>query len=758
MGKTRKPRGGGGPSRTSSQRSPSAASGSSTRSKATDAKGPLDQYTQPRNEAEAKMRRQLGTDLPSAPDSLGRSRILEILGSGRFVKHQAVRQPGRILWFNFELAEALGLEVPASRQLTPELERKLLDRFSWRLLAPGEDPGERDVQTVYVDRYGGTGMGKNQGAGRAFYLDEGNLNAKGGGLSKLGFPDNDFHHSHGGMPTREGLKEILWGEINTGLLSRGSTRALLSIDTGESTDWPDGTRERRVITLRAGPQTRPGHLMKSTHRAGKFAAGIFIRATQDAGELITYTDAAGVEQPNLEATEKAVIDAHALATAEHFRFRMVHGALSTSNLEINAGQIDLATQTPQPRTAPIQVLGHSAAFGEEHLRRAQQLELAYGQMLRELTYDEQVKYRAWPVRHREEMQRAYARHLSQQLLEATGLKPEVAEAIRTARPQLGERLRDALVSLSQLVNPGDTLADKEVVETVSVVDVFNLLRHLPALHFAQPPLTEAALFDGAKALLKPLYLGRDPAAQEREVNEGLKGLLLHYKLVMMAAGEQLAEHYGTPEVLQKSVTFRAELENRPLDLVYKARLDQRLNELIDSDDRELIRSEVDAMIASSHRKVNTLLTQGGQRPLANGGLELQRRTVAGVDYSVLAFPEKDRRKVRAAFPVTGDDASGFVLPHLDGQPRLWRHQLDSLRYRFTTDGWKSWSEAPGRIEGGQVLFDVPMLPDPYAGQLEGVFRCESDAGLWLKDAGSNFRGYTFAIPDPVELRKLTEAA
>ena len=301
------------------------------------------------------------------------SKVFALLGKERFVEVPAVRVPAKIAWVNFELAKALGFPVPESRQMTKELEEALLSALAFRVLAPGEDPAGRETLTLFADRYKGTGMAKNEGSGRAAFLPTRNLHIKGVGQTPLVKSEgNDFTHSHGGAPMREGFLEAIWGQVGDNLFTHGSTQVVAVIDAGDSTVWADGTHEKRALIIRAGRQLRPAHLMTSLFGAGTFGVDAFLRGVKDSGDLVSKN---GV--PDLAATMKKVIARHALTSAEQYRYRVLHGAISTSNLELDGSQLDLGTQTAQPRTAPIRVLAHGSKFGAEHEARASELQFVY---------------------------------------------------------------------------------------------------------------------------------------------------------------------------------------------------------------------------------------------------------------------------------------------------------------------------------------------------------------------------------------------
>jgi hypothetical protein len=114
-----------------------------------------------------------------------------------------------------------------------------------------------------------------------------------------------------------------------------------------------------------------------------------------------------------------------------------------------------------------------------------------------------------------------------------------------------------------------------------------------------------------------------------------------------------------------------------------------------------------------------------------------------------------------SIPVEGDEVSGYEFPTLrvNGveKPHLTPEQLRDLSYKFTTDAWESWREVKANLieESGQptVQFEIPAAPSEL-GRLEGLFRCSAEGEFYWHDGTSNFRGYTFAVPDRHEFEKL----
>ena len=159
------------------------------------------------------------------------------------------------------------------------------------------------------------------------------------------------------------MSEALFGEVNENLFTTGSSRVVAIIDQGLHVTAPKGQRIPIALAVRAGAQLRPAHLM-SRHTPGRALLEKFVRMTRATGQLVTRRDQrTGAELPDVRATMLRVIDDHARIAAESFRWRTIHGALTSSNMEMSGAMLDLPTQSSQPRTAPIRTLdSHRVRF------------------------------------------------------------------------------------------------------------------------------------------------------------------------------------------------------------------------------------------------------------------------------------------------------------------------------------------------------------------------------------------------------------
>ena len=557
-----------------------------------------------------------------------KSPILDALGPGSFAEFKAVMYPGTILWCNFDLLRSLGFSVPHSNQLTPRFTQQLLDTFSLRA---SENVNGHASVTLYADKYGGDGVTPALGAGRAGFLAQGNLYIKGLGFTPL-FRHNDkddFVHSHGGVHLEDCISEAIFGEVNHNLFTLGANRIVAIIDQGKHVTEPSGRKRHIALAIRTGGQLRPGHLLAKRLRGG---LELFIRMTRASKQLVLRDGL-----PDVRATMLRVIDDHAQTAADSFRWRLIHGALSPSNMDISGAMLDLPTQSTQPRTAPIFKLDSANfAFGSEHTERGFYLAVMYRRVLRSLDAETRERMR---INVAKEMDQAYERHLRVKLIAATGIKSELACLIASQHPELAARFTNVLLQLAALKNVGSVCVARRVVEDVSVVDVFNLLANAPR------GLSQRS----AVKHLRPVYKGnRFHVAKKKESVASLaREFVKIYAELMQACLEHGGDYYDDREAMIASITARAEFENAPIDQLYNYKLYERLNRAIaeykSTGNVDRIRELIDTCVAQSLRSVDGLLAQGDVRLLPDGCIEVERRTIRGIAYSVRAW--NNRRKL-----------------------------------------------------------------------------------------------------------------
>jgi hypothetical protein len=670
-----------------------------------------------------------------------------------------------VLWCNFDLARRLGFAVPSSNRMTPQFHAQLIAALCYRAVVPGEDVGHRQTITIHADRYGGAGVAPALGSARSGFLPYGNLLLKGIGFTPLFKHDNadDFAHSTGLMPLSEGLFEAIFGEVNANLFSRGTTRILALIDQRKHLVYPNG-RRLCAIAVRAGMQLRPGHLLAQRVRRKNFRFELFCNITRATGQLITRTGGPRAT-PDVQATMRRVLDDHARTATELYRWRMLHGAISSSNMEMSGAMLDLATQTSQPRTAPIHIIDFdfdNSTFGREHLERAAQLAPMYRALLRSMPAAQRQLFNARPLDHAAEIRRRYTQHLRVLLLCAVGLKPEVAEQLNATEPALSARLTETLTKMASLRNPGGMKASRSrpLSESASVLDVYHLLRVLPRRYFAAPAADHRR---SIRAALKPVYKGNQAQTAKRRavVAALIAEFAADYAALLRRAETYAAEFYDGRANLRASVCARAHFENRPLTELYYPKLFKEFHATVAAydatGDAHAFAAAIDRRITASLRNVEALLTQGRVRRRIDGSFEIEQRTIAGVEYAVRAWNaggQKRRVCVRVQLERAG---AYYVVPAL-ALSGLTKRQVQAMRCRYSVAGQKVAGAVGARLERRarrRLALSFEFDCAPYlVGELKVAFYDSSAAAKRGRRNTINFRGYTFAVPDRHELLKL----
>ncbi len=279
---------------------------------------------------------------------------------------------------------------------------------------------------------------------------------------------------------------------------------------------------------------------------------------------------------------------------------------------------------------------------------------------------------------------------------------------------------------------------------------------MPQPYFAKPGIDLTAKIH---ELLRPVYSGnRFHIAKKRSfVDTLVKQFAELYGQIMSAGARYAVEYYGDLQRMQASIIARAAFENAPIDYLYAKRLRTELCQAISayrsSGNAALVRAALDQRIVASLRSVDGLLARGAARRLA-GGVELEMQTIAGVNYSVRAWNDAAQtRRLHVSVPV--ETVGHHYLTAVPGLEPLTRQQVASLRYRFTTDGGKTFAEGGARLVRHALdglIIDFEDLPvSQLVGRLEGAIYLAGNNRRRAKRKTSRFGGYVFAIPDRREL-------
>ena len=292
----------------------------------------------------------------------------------------------RIVWVNWALFEEYGIQVPPEG-MTPEFEQALLDAFAWATPDENDDPSvfSSETRTLFADFYGGSGIGKNIGSGRAAaFLGKIRVQLKGLKTSLVG--EKGKLHSNGKLPMVSASEEAIFGEINHRQMPYGANRVFLIIDRGTSTPYikrpgeKPRSADRDTIMVREDP-IRPAQFMLLNQR-DRVQTGKFVPLEIDPKETRNaLAHGFGVEPEGL-STQSGVtkiiseyVQRIAVQYARSFAgLKLYHGATSPSNIELNGRFLDFGPESAQPGHGPIQFNWINEPAGETGEIKAELIE------------------------------------------------------------------------------------------------------------------------------------------------------------------------------------------------------------------------------------------------------------------------------------------------------------------------------------------------------------------------------------------------
>lgn len=219
-----------------------------------------------------------------------------------------------------------------------------------------------EVAIGVADRYGGIGIGRNGGSGRAVVLN--GYHVKGVGRTPLVSVLTEAGHASGGAYLEECVRETIFSELIAAEYPGGAVPTLAIIDTGLVQWWDVDAGplpERRCLLVRPA-FVRPAHFER--------AAG-FIAADPTDG----YADARRVDhafrvaktlwgRDALSAAYQKLWSTWAEQLAYGFIHRLPHGGDSTSNIAMDGSLLDFGATTATPSWARISLNWGSPPIGE----------------------------------------------------------------------------------------------------------------------------------------------------------------------------------------------------------------------------------------------------------------------------------------------------------------------------------------------------------------------------------------------------------
>ncbi|MDO6498217.1 hypothetical protein [Photobacterium sanguinicancri] len=270
------------------------------------------------------------------------------LSSHCFVPFIAYRlTEAKVVWVNMPLLHQYDLflekQVPDHN-----ITNWLLDEFAYTTFKDSQGIDRDNQSLFYAERYGGQAINRNGGGARTGL--KGQFQVKGIGPNALVGEGSDFWYSHGSATLVDMIQEALWGEVCHHLLPYGSTRCLAVIQTGIDAI---GDEQQKKISLPGGLVVRENAL-----RIAHFERAPFFSPSKTRFDLISDTDRTKAALESFKYCLEQVVDSQvgelsdglkllinrwAIQFAYAKAVRLMHGAITSSNLCLDGRWIDFGT-------------------------------------------------------------------------------------------------------------------------------------------------------------------------------------------------------------------------------------------------------------------------------------------------------------------------------------------------------------------------------------------------------------------------------
>lgn len=253
----------------------------------------------------------------------------------------------KVVWVNMPLLHQYRLFV-GKQQPDQEVVDWLLDEFAYTTFSdqPGVDQSRQSL--FYAERYGGQAINRNGGGARAGL--KGDFQVKGMGPNVLVGEGSDFWYSHGSATLVDMIQEALWGEVCHHLLPYGSVRCLAVIQTGLDAI---GDNKKKQASLPGGLVVRENAL-----RIAHFERAPFFSPSVEAEGLASDSDRTRAAMSSLKCSIEQILDTRIASLSDGLKalverwavqfayaksVRLMHGAVTSSNLCLDGRWIDFGT-------------------------------------------------------------------------------------------------------------------------------------------------------------------------------------------------------------------------------------------------------------------------------------------------------------------------------------------------------------------------------------------------------------------------------
>lgn len=331
-----------------------------------------------------------------------------------------------LLWLNRPVLRASGYANFAEGDWA-DLDRRWSAQCAWSVEPSEEYPQESPAQETQgvADRYGGAGLARNGGSGRAV-LVEGWL-VKGVGRTPLVSASSDPIHATGRSTLSDVVRETVLADVAAAEFPWGAVATVALLDTGLHRDFflDDAGRSSRLALL-----VRPSVL-----RAGHFERAIgFISTNPKEGADDAARVRAMFASVRHEWGEKAFADAWwelaprwAEQLAYGFVHRLAHGGITSSNLAFDGRLHDFGAMVALPSWARTSIVFGSPPVGAEmHVVAMAMQTLTYHLVEDGLLGAESPQFLARTLR---EARNRYRAMLARELLRLAGLTRAQAQEL-----------------------------------------------------------------------------------------------------------------------------------------------------------------------------------------------------------------------------------------------------------------------------------------------------------------------------------------
>lgn len=217
--------------------------------------------------------------------------------------------------------------------------------------------------SAWAEPYGGAGVTGNGGGARVGVLSE--YQVKGIGPNPLAGQYVDPFHSYGTLLADQGTSEVIFSLLAAKLLPIGSVSVIGLVDTGSTISFSDKdvaswrTGGRNVLMVRKNT-LRPAHFMQALNFVPQTGSEPVCGDKERVCCVVRAAEAAyndSNQQPLSRLFDDFISNAARQFAAARAN-RLIHGALSPSNLAVNGAWLDLSMMSVLP-------VGKNYRFGNE---------------------------------------------------------------------------------------------------------------------------------------------------------------------------------------------------------------------------------------------------------------------------------------------------------------------------------------------------------------------------------------------------------